>query len=193
MMSGAQPINAHIIDQSLNEYIVMSYYLKPPVNHHQLTCFPFTITMTDCGLANRKPNTNYITSPQNVWNVEIANLPAKYHTLLNVNISASTQFIDLKHWELGNLKYGQNLVRRPLNHTLCYILRMFGKNSPAFTKKYHKITRITYQRSGWQPKHSRHCSQANMTLFVTTAWSVRNGLDFSQAINFFHSSTYKIK
>ena len=28
---------AQIVDQSLNEFIVMSYYLLPPVNHYKLT------------------------------------------------------------------------------------------------------------------------------------------------------------
>ena len=32
----AQPIKAHVIDQSLNESIAMSYYLITPINHHQL-------------------------------------------------------------------------------------------------------------------------------------------------------------
>ena len=36
-MSSGQPMKAHVIDQSLNESIVMSYYLIPPINHHQLT------------------------------------------------------------------------------------------------------------------------------------------------------------
>ena len=60
MMSVAQPMKAHVIDQTLNESIVMNYYLLPPVNH-QLTYFFFTITITDW-LANHKPNTNGITS-----------------------------------------------------------------------------------------------------------------------------------
>ena len=35
-------MKAHAIDQSLNDSIVMSYYLIPPINHHQLTdIFPF--------------------------------------------------------------------------------------------------------------------------------------------------------
>ena len=46
MMSVAQPMKAHVIDQTLNESIVMNYYLLPPVNH-QLTYFFFTITITD--------------------------------------------------------------------------------------------------------------------------------------------------
>ena len=37
MMSLAQPIKADVIAQLLDESIVMSYYLLPPVNHHQLT------------------------------------------------------------------------------------------------------------------------------------------------------------
>ena len=47
-------------------------------------------------LAKQNPNTNYIISQQNV---EIANLIAKNYTLLDVNILASTQFINLKLWE----------------------------------------------------------------------------------------------
>ena len=47
-MSAAQPMKAHVIDQSLSEYIVMSYYLLPPVNHQLADLFSFTITMTDC-------------------------------------------------------------------------------------------------------------------------------------------------
>ena len=37
MMSVAKPMKAQVIDQSLNEFIVMSYYLIPPVNNHQQT------------------------------------------------------------------------------------------------------------------------------------------------------------
>ena len=49
-MSVAQPIKPHVIDQLLNESIVMSYYLLPPVNHQQPTDLKiFTVTMTDCG------------------------------------------------------------------------------------------------------------------------------------------------
>ena len=58
-----KPIKAHAIGQSLNEYIVMSYYLIPPVNHNQLTDL---ISFHNCNdrlqLANQKPNTNCITS-----------------------------------------------------------------------------------------------------------------------------------
>ena len=43
-----QPMKAHVIDQSLNEFIVMSYYIIAVVNHHQLTdLILFTVTMTD--------------------------------------------------------------------------------------------------------------------------------------------------
>ena len=44
-------MNAHVIDRSPNEPILMSYYLLPIANHQSLTgrhIFPFTITMTDC-------------------------------------------------------------------------------------------------------------------------------------------------
>ena len=37
VMSVGQPMKAHVIDQSLNESVVMSYYIIAPVNHHQLT------------------------------------------------------------------------------------------------------------------------------------------------------------
>ena len=46
MMPVAQPMKAHVIYQSLNESIVMSYYLLRPV-HQWLTDLFFTITMTD--------------------------------------------------------------------------------------------------------------------------------------------------
>ena len=35
MVSVDQPMKAQLIEQSLNEFIVMSYYLLPPLNHHQ--------------------------------------------------------------------------------------------------------------------------------------------------------------
>ena len=90
-------MKAHVIDQSLNESIVMSYYLIPPISHYQLTdIFPFHSYNDRLWLANQKPNTNSITSRYKVWNVEKENLPAKDYTLLNVNISVSTQFMDLK-------------------------------------------------------------------------------------------------
>ena len=88
-------MKAHVIAQSLNECIVMSYYLLPPVNHHQqANLFFYDKCNGRLRVANQKPNTNYIISEQNVWNIEIANLNAYTYTLLNVNISASTQFMD---------------------------------------------------------------------------------------------------
>ena len=63
MMSAAKPMKEHVIDQSLNESIVMRYYLLPPVNHHQLAdLFSFHNYNNRLWLANQKPNTNYITS-----------------------------------------------------------------------------------------------------------------------------------
>ena len=49
-MSVAQPKEAHSIGQSLNESIMVSYCILPPVNHHQLTeLFAFhKQTVTDC-------------------------------------------------------------------------------------------------------------------------------------------------
>ena len=44
-------MKAHLIDQSLNESIVMGYYLLPPANHQSSTgrpIFPFTIKMPEC-------------------------------------------------------------------------------------------------------------------------------------------------
>ena len=63
VMYFAQPIKAYVIDQSLNEFIVMSYYLIPPINHHQLTELISFHNFNDRQrLANQKPNTNSITS-----------------------------------------------------------------------------------------------------------------------------------
>ena len=62
MMSAAQSMKEHIIDQSLNEFIVMSYYLLPPVNHQLTDLFSFHYYNDWLWLANQKPNTNNITS-----------------------------------------------------------------------------------------------------------------------------------
>ena len=97
MMSGAQPMKADVTDQSLKESIVMSFYLLPPVNHHKLTDLFFIRNCND-RLWLAKQTTSL--AKQNAWNVEIANLPAKDYTLLNVNVSASIQFIDFKLWEV---------------------------------------------------------------------------------------------
>ena len=68
-------MKAHVIDQSLNKSIVMSYYLIPSINQHQLTgLISFQNHNDRLRLANKKPNTNYIISTQNVCNLEIANL-----------------------------------------------------------------------------------------------------------------------
>ena len=59
----AKPIKTHVIGQSLNEFIVMSRYLIPPINHHQLTgLISFHNYNGRLRLANRKPNTNSISS-----------------------------------------------------------------------------------------------------------------------------------
>ena len=61
MMSLAQPIKADVIAQSLDESIVMSYYLLPPVNHHQLTDLISSHNDKDeQWLTNQKLNTYYI-------------------------------------------------------------------------------------------------------------------------------------
>ena len=53
----------HVIDQSMNESFVMSYYLLPPVNHHQQADpFSFHNYNDRLWLVNQKPNTSYITS-----------------------------------------------------------------------------------------------------------------------------------
>ena len=97
VMYFAQPIKARVIGQSLNEFIVMSHYLIPPINRHQLTGLISIHNYNNrLWLANQKPNTNYIISTYNVCNIEIANLSAKNYTSLNVNISASTQFMNLR-------------------------------------------------------------------------------------------------
>ena len=69
-------MKAQGIDQFLNESIGMSYYLLPPVNHHQLTeLFGYHNYNDRLWLANQKPNTNSTSlAKQNVWN---ANLPSK--------------------------------------------------------------------------------------------------------------------
>ena len=61
-------MKAHVIDQSLNESIVISYYIVAPVNHHQLTDL-ISFTMTDnhndrLRLTNQKPNTTASLAPR---------------------------------------------------------------------------------------------------------------------------------
>lgn len=47
------------------------------------------------------------------------------------------------------------------------------------------------QTAGWCVNTNKHCSVANITRRVTNAVSsLRSGFDFSNAIYFFHSSTY---
>ena len=54
-----QPIKAQVIDQSLNESIVMIYYLIPPINQHQLTgLISFHNYNDQLRLANQRPDTN---------------------------------------------------------------------------------------------------------------------------------------
>ena len=53
-----QPIKAHVIDQSPNKSIVMSYYIIAAVNHYQLTdLIAFHNRNDRLRLANRNPNT----------------------------------------------------------------------------------------------------------------------------------------
>ena len=59
VMSVAQPIKTHIIDQSLNKSIVITCYLLSPVDHHQLTDL---FSFHNHNLANQEPNTNCVTS-----------------------------------------------------------------------------------------------------------------------------------
>ena len=51
-------MKAYVIDQSLNESIVMSYYIIAAVNHHQLTdLISFPNHNDRMRLANQKPST----------------------------------------------------------------------------------------------------------------------------------------
>ena len=82
----SEPMKAYIIGRShghpLNECIVMSYYLLPPVSRHvQPDLFSYHNYNGGLWLANQKPNTLYIISQKNIWNVEIANLTAQNYTL----------------------------------------------------------------------------------------------------------------
>ena len=85
-------------------------------------------------LANQMLNTNYIISQENVWNVDIANLTAKSCTLLDVNISVSTHFMELKLCKFicivvlylhtmfwANLRHGQKIDWKAL--TIFYDLK----------------------------------------------------------------------
>ena len=75
----------------------MSYYLLPPVNHlQQADLFAYHNHNGRLQQANQKPNTIYVISQEKVWNVEIANPTSEKYTILDVNISASTQLMDLK-------------------------------------------------------------------------------------------------
>ena len=48
--------------------------------------------MTGCDWLNIKPNTNYIISQQNVWNVEIANLATKRLQIFGCKYITSTVY-----------------------------------------------------------------------------------------------------
>ena len=104
---------------------MMSYYLITLINHQQADLFSYHNYNYGLRLANQKPNTNYIISLESVWNVEITILTYNNYTLLYVNITASTQFIDLKIWEFifiiilclhaklwPNLKLGQKFCQK---------------------------------------------------------------------------------
>ena len=60
-----QPIEAHVIDQSLNESIVMSYYIIAAVNHYQLTdLISFPNHNDRLRLANQNPNSTASLAPR---------------------------------------------------------------------------------------------------------------------------------
>ena len=57
-ISSGQPMKAHVSDQSLNESIVMSYYIIAAVNHHQAAdLISFHTHNNRLSLANQKPST----------------------------------------------------------------------------------------------------------------------------------------
>ena len=65
LMSVGQPMKAHVVDQSLNKSIVMSYYIIAAVNHHQLTgLISFHNHNDRLRLANQKPNTTASLAPK---------------------------------------------------------------------------------------------------------------------------------
>ena len=59
-----QPIEAHIIDQSLNESIVMSYYIIAAVNHQLTDLISFHNHNDRLRLANQNPNTTASLAPR---------------------------------------------------------------------------------------------------------------------------------
>ena len=94
-------MRAHIIGyscgHSLNECIVMSYYILPPVNHHQQAgLFSYYNCNDRLWLASQKANTNYITSQPVKCSECKNNKSIRLKLLLNVNLSASTQFMNMK-------------------------------------------------------------------------------------------------
>ena len=55
-----------------------------------------------------------------------------------------------------------------------------------------KNTVASYHTLAWCPRHSRHCSYANMTRLVINTWSsTRRGFERSHAMYFCHRSSWK--
>ena len=64
-MSEGQPLKAHVIDQSLNEPIVMSYYIIASFQSSSTDRPNFFHNHNDrLNLANQKPNTTVSLSPR---------------------------------------------------------------------------------------------------------------------------------
>ena len=64
MKSVGQPMKAHIIENSLNESIVMSYYIIAAVNHQLTDLISFHNHIDRLRLANQKPNTTASLAPK---------------------------------------------------------------------------------------------------------------------------------
>ena len=75
----------------------MSYYIIAAVNHHQLTdLIYFHNYNARLRLANQKPNTNSITSQVEFLQCRNSKSFRQKLRFFNVNISASTQFMNLR-------------------------------------------------------------------------------------------------
>ena len=98
-MSEGQPLKAHVIDQSLNESIVMGYCLLPPVDHQLTDLFSFhNYNDRQTGQSKAKYKLHQLLECLECRNSKSFR---QNYTLLNVNISALTQFMDLRNF--GNL------------------------------------------------------------------------------------------
>ena len=99
-------MKSHLTGQSpghsLNECIVMSYYLLPPVNHHQQADL-FSFYNYDDRPIKSQIQTRSLVSRD----VEIANLTAKNYTLLDVQLLSkdlSKPYLQLKIKQSTTLK-----------------------------------------------------------------------------------------